>query len=183
MSHVAKLDLPLLTRGGREAHIVRGLVSHDLVSVVKLSNAGWQVDARDILCEIRYKGKTIIQCSKDVSAVLWMLPLTNRIEKPTYNTQQNDKENVTFNRNCTVNGAMSAESTSNSDWASAVPEWEECKPKLGLKRFGSLLYISTGGWCQTRTTAANGEESTATPQLVKRRPRLPNWSIEGYWTS
>ena len=51
--HITELDLPLLSRGGREAHIVPGLASHSLVSVVKLCNAGCQVDVRDISCEIR----------------------------------------------------------------------------------------------------------------------------------
>ena len=39
-SHIAELDLPLLPRGGRDAHIVPGLESYSLVSVVKLCNAG-----------------------------------------------------------------------------------------------------------------------------------------------
>ena len=60
-SHIAELDLSLLPCGGREAHIVSGLASHSLVSVVKLCNAGCQVDVRDsISCEIRYKEKTIV---------------------------------------------------------------------------------------------------------------------------
>ena len=52
-SHIAELDLSLLPRGGREAHVVPGLASHSLVSVVKLCKAGCQVDIRDISCEIR----------------------------------------------------------------------------------------------------------------------------------
>ena len=56
-SHVAKFDLPLIPRGGRVAHVVPGLESHSLVSVVKLCNAGYQVDIRDILCEIRHRGE------------------------------------------------------------------------------------------------------------------------------
>ena len=104
-SHIAELDLPLLPRGGREAHIVPGLVSHSLVSVVQLCNAGCQVDVKDILCEIRYRGKTIVQCSKDVNTGLWMMPLTNGMETSTYATQQNDKENMRPNENSTINGA------------------------------------------------------------------------------
>ena len=111
-----------MPRGGREAHIVPGLASHSLVSVVKLCNDGCQVDVRNISCEIRYKGRVIVQCSKNGSAGLCMLLLIDGIDKPRYNTQQNDKENISLNRNYTVNGATSAESTSNSDWVSAVPE-------------------------------------------------------------
>ena len=59
-SHVGELDLPLIPSGGRVAHDVPGLASHSLVSVVKLCNAGCQVDVKDISCEIRYRGKTIV---------------------------------------------------------------------------------------------------------------------------
>ena len=48
LSHIVELDLPLLPRRGWETHIVPGLASHSLVSVVKLCNAGCQVDVRDI---------------------------------------------------------------------------------------------------------------------------------------
>ena len=92
-----------------------GLASHSLVSVVKLCNDGCQVGVRDIPCEIRYKGKTIVQCSKDVSTGLWMMPMTNRVEGPTYKMQQNDKENISPNDNDTSNGATSAEKRANSD--------------------------------------------------------------------
>ena len=102
-----------------------GLASHSLVSVVKLCNAGCQVNIRDISCEIPYKGKTIVQCSKDISTGLWMIPLTSGIEKPMYDTQQNDKEHLSPGRNFTINGATSAETRSDSDWASAVPEWKK----------------------------------------------------------
>ena len=121
-SHIAELDLSLLPRGGREARVIPGLASHSLVSVVKLCNDGCQVDIRDSSCEIWYKGKTIVQCSKDVSTGLWMMPLLNGIEKPKYNTQQSDKENICPNGNHTVNRATSAETKPNSDWAPTVPE-------------------------------------------------------------
>ena len=56
-SHIAELNLLLLPQAARTAHVVPGLASHSLVSVVKLCNAGCEVDVRDISCEIRYKGK------------------------------------------------------------------------------------------------------------------------------
>ena len=52
-NHVSELDLPLIPSGGRVAHVVPGLASYSFVSVVKLCNAGCQVDMRDISCEIR----------------------------------------------------------------------------------------------------------------------------------
>ena len=51
-SHVGELYLSLIPSGGRLAQVVPGLASHSLVSVVKLCNAGCQVDIRDISCEI-----------------------------------------------------------------------------------------------------------------------------------
>ena len=138
-SHIAELDLPLLPRGGREAHIVNWLASHSLVSVVKLCNAGCQVDVKDISCEIRYRGKTIVQCSKDVNTGLWMMPLTNGMEKPTYATQQNDKENVRPNENQTINTAaestvtewkkMQTKTTSKTGWTNYVHQFEKVPNK------------------------------------------------------
>ena len=128
-SHIAELDLPLLPCGGREAHIVPGLASHSLVSVVKLCNAGCQVDIRDIPCEVRYKGKTIVLCSKDVSTGLWMMPLTSGIDAPTYDTQQSDKGNICPNENHTGYRATSAETKPTSDWSPTVPEWKKMQTK------------------------------------------------------
>ena len=53
------------------------------------------------------------------------MPFTSGIEKPTYNTQQNDKDELCPGGNFTINGATSAETTTDSDWASTVPEWEK----------------------------------------------------------
>ena len=63
-SHIAELDLSLLPRGGREAHIVPGLAYHSLVSVVKLCNAGCQVEIKDLSCEIRYRGNQLSNAAK-----------------------------------------------------------------------------------------------------------------------
>ena len=56
-SHIAELDLTQLPSTGREAHIVPGLALYSMVSVVKLCNAGCEVDIKNISCEIRYRGK------------------------------------------------------------------------------------------------------------------------------
>ena len=47
---------------------------------------------------------------------------SSNIQKPTYDTQQSNKENLSPGGNFTINGATSAETKSDSDWASAVPE-------------------------------------------------------------
>ena len=79
-SHIAELDLPQLPGAGREAHIVPGLALHSLVSVVKLCKTGCEVDVKDILCKIWYRGKTIVRRSKDARTGLWMMPLANIME-------------------------------------------------------------------------------------------------------
>ena len=75
-SHIAELALPQLPKQARLAHIVPGLASHSLVSVVKLCNAGCKVVIDDISCEIQYRGAPVIKCSKCTRTGLWMLPLT-----------------------------------------------------------------------------------------------------------
>ena len=72
-SHTANIALPQLPPMARLAHIVPGLSSHNLVSVVKLCNAGCKVVMLDISCEVQYRGKTVIKCSKDVNTGLWMI--------------------------------------------------------------------------------------------------------------
>ena len=93
-SHIAKLNLPLLPQAARTAHVVPGLASHSLVSVVKLCNAGCEVDIRDISCTIRYKGKKIVRCSKCTQTGLWMMPLTSTIEVESPAKSLNPVQNV-----------------------------------------------------------------------------------------
>ena len=75
-SHTTNIALPQLPPMAQLAHIMPGLSSHNLVSVVKLCNAGCKVVMLDISCEVQYRGKTVIKCSKDVNTGLWMIPLT-----------------------------------------------------------------------------------------------------------
>ena len=93
LSHIAKLNILLLPQAARTAHVVPGLASHSLVSVVKLCNAGCEVDIRDISCEIRYKGKTIVRCSKCTRTGLRMMPLMNKMELQTQTKSLNPVEN------------------------------------------------------------------------------------------
>ena len=44
----------------RIAHIIPGLSSHSLMSVVKLCDAGCKDEMEEFLCEIKYNGITII---------------------------------------------------------------------------------------------------------------------------
>ena len=85
-SHTANIALPMLPPKAREAHIVPGLASHSLVSVVKLCNAGCKVMISDISCEIISKSKQKIQCKKCTQTGLWMIPL---VQKQNRTHQQN----------------------------------------------------------------------------------------------
>ena len=76
-SHVGTLPLPQLPPQARRAHIIPGLASHSLISVVKLCNAGCDVKMNDISCTVWYHEKTMIDCSKCIQTGLWMMPLTN----------------------------------------------------------------------------------------------------------
>ena len=104
-SHIAELALPQLPQQARLAHIVPSLASHSLVSVVKLCNAGCKVMINDISCEIHYRGKPVIKCSKCTNTGLWMMPLLPAIPQdmsstpsplPTVNGQQQLPSNVTL---------------------------------------------------------------------------------------
>ena len=80
-SHTANIALPQLPQMARLAHIVPGLASHSLVSVVKLCNAGCKVVMNDISCEVHYRGKPVIRCSKCIQTGLWMIPLVPEAEQ------------------------------------------------------------------------------------------------------
>ncbi len=74
-THTCTLDLPNLPTGTRAAHIIPGLVSHSLFSVVTMCNTGCTVTFTKINCTITYQGHTIICGHKCTHTGLWMLPL------------------------------------------------------------------------------------------------------------
>jgi len=74
-THTGTLDLPGLPSAARLAHIIPGLVSHSLISVVTLCNAGCDVLFTKIGCTITYRGRTIMCGNKCTRTGLWMIPL------------------------------------------------------------------------------------------------------------
>jgi hypothetical protein len=66
----------MLPAAAQQAHIIPGLASHSLVSVVTLMNAGCKVHFTKIGCTITHRGKTILCGSKCTCTGLWMIPLT-----------------------------------------------------------------------------------------------------------
>ena len=79
MTHEGKLlQLYQLPEKARWTHKIPGLRSHSLVSVVKLCNAGCEVNFTKIGCKITYRrGRTIVCGRKCVRSGLWMIPITS----------------------------------------------------------------------------------------------------------
>jgi hypothetical protein len=73
--HTCTLDLPAPPFSARATHIVPGLASHSLLSVVTMCNAGCTVTFTKINCTITYRGRTIICDHKCTRTGLWMVPL------------------------------------------------------------------------------------------------------------
>ena len=137
-SYIAELNLPLLPQATRTAHVVPGLASHSLVSVVKLCNAGCEVDIRNISCEIRYKGKTIVRCSKCTRTGLWMMPLTNTIEVPIPAKKLNPVQNVANHAQQTTSRAELAQFHHQSLFSPPVATLQKAIKNNQLQSFPGL---------------------------------------------
>ena len=74
-THTCELNLSQLPSGARIGHIIPGLASHSLLSVVKLCNAGCKVTFTKINCTVTYCGKTVLRGHKCHSSGLWMVNL------------------------------------------------------------------------------------------------------------
>ena len=74
-THICTLAIPQLPAKAREGHIIPGLASHSLMSVVKLCNAGCEVTFTKIDCKVKYRGKVVLQGYKCTRTGLWMVPL------------------------------------------------------------------------------------------------------------
>lgn len=92
-THTGNLNLPQLPAAARLCHIVPGLASYSLISVVKLCEAGCEVSFTKfgIGVEIKYRGRTVLTARKCRRTGLWMVPLDP------YATQ--DTTNLPTNRN------------------------------------------------------------------------------------
>jgi hypothetical protein len=74
-THTCTCNLPDLLAGARAAHVIPGLASHSLLSVITMYNAGCTVTFTKINCTISYRGHTIICANKCTHTGLWMVPL------------------------------------------------------------------------------------------------------------
>ena len=85
----------------------------------------------------------------------WVCRTSSNIQKHTYDTQQSNKENLSPGGNFTINGATSADTTSDSDWAFAVPKWRKM---------------------QTTTTSETGWAN-----FVHQYKEMPNKNYDSQW--
>ena len=97
-THTCTLTLPQLPTWVREGHIIPGLASHSLMSVVKLCNAGCEVTLTDIDCQIKHLGRIVLRGSKFTRKGLWMIKLTNtaKATPSIRNPHQIQTENTLF---------------------------------------------------------------------------------------
>jgi hypothetical protein len=87
--HTCTLNIPALPASARHAHIIPGLASHSLISIVTLCNAGCNVVFAKIGCTIMYCGKVILCGSKCTRTGLWMIPLCPTPPSSANNNQTN----------------------------------------------------------------------------------------------
>jgi hypothetical protein len=87
--HTCTLYIPAIPASARHAHIIPGLASQSLISVVTLCNAGCNVVFAKIGCTITYCGKVILCGSKCTCTELWMIPLYPTPPSTANNNQAN----------------------------------------------------------------------------------------------
>jgi hypothetical protein len=78
-THTCTLNLPDIPAGTQAAHVIPGLASHALLSIITMCNAGCMVIITKINCTISYHGQTIICGNKCTRMGLWMVPLTKNV--------------------------------------------------------------------------------------------------------
>ncbi len=76
-THTCTLDLPDLPAGAQVAHVIPGLASHLLLSIITMYSTGCTVTFTKINCTINYRGRTLICGNKCTRTGLWMVPPTN----------------------------------------------------------------------------------------------------------
>ena len=75
-THTGLVDIPQLPKAARIGHVIPGLNTHSLMSVVVLCNAGYEVLFTKIGVTVKYRGSTILTGSKCTRTGLWMVPIT-----------------------------------------------------------------------------------------------------------
>jgi hypothetical protein len=82
-THTCMLDIPSFPLGACAAHIIPGLASHSLLSIVTMCNVGCTITFSKIGCTIVYHGRRIVCSHKCTCTGLWMIPLAEITTPPT----------------------------------------------------------------------------------------------------
>lgn len=80
-THTRELDLPHLPQATRTGHILPGMSSYSLVSVVTQPNAGCQVTFDKIGVNVTYRGRMVMEGNKCTRTGLWMVPISSQATK------------------------------------------------------------------------------------------------------
>jgi len=78
--HKCKLDILPLSEAAQFGHILPSRTQHSLFSVVKLFNAGCEVQFWNISCKVRHRSRVILSGTKWQSSGLWCVSLTGTIQ-------------------------------------------------------------------------------------------------------
>ena len=83
-THTCTLTLPQPPTRAREGHIIPGLASHSLMSVVKLCNAGCELTFTKIDFQVKHLGRIVLRGSKCTGTGLRIIKLTNTAKVTPY---------------------------------------------------------------------------------------------------
>jgi len=127
--HTCRLAIPELPDVARIGDIIPGLVSHSLLSVVKLCNAGWKLAFSEIECIVKYRGRVVLKDHKCSKTGLWMVPLDTRnspaqIANYHWGGRTADKHNANM---CTYAVNYSARQASHSTKSLPSTRWDHWK--------------------------------------------------------
>ena len=75
-THVRELDLPQLPMAARIGHVIPGLASRSLISVVQLTDHGCGVYFLKHCVTVTYRGRVVLEGARDINTKLWMVRLT-----------------------------------------------------------------------------------------------------------
>ena len=82
-SHTCSLRVNNLPQNACVTHVIPGLASHSLLSVVRLCNAGCEFIFTKIDCYVKYLGRTVLRGYKCNKTGLWMVNLQGCDSGPT----------------------------------------------------------------------------------------------------
>ena len=107
LTHKREPDLPLLPKAARSGHVIPGMSSHSLVSVITLCNTGCRVVFEEwgIGVTATYRGKINMEGKKCTYTGLWIVPIKNRTNtsKRSNVMHVNDPNDTHFGVNQQVN--------------------------------------------------------------------------------